>query len=241
MKYFCSLILVLLLSNAVFTQEIGLKLSIESIDYKNKIVCYNLGIINLDDSEINLAGQNFRIFYDTGELTFNVDSTMSLLPLGSYTPLVYVNILENVDASGKGSLNFEDDLGFLNFYIDLNDVANGGVKIQPDSTFNVAKLCFIVKDTSADFQCHDILLAAENLTDSYAFVFNEVSLWNGPNSTSGAQIVSLNHIFSSDFNNCVDFIENTIDVCTDGQDNDGDGDIDCDDIDCKRPSITNIN
>ncbi|MEZ4910147.1 MAG: hypothetical protein R2774_04720 [Saprospiraceae bacterium] len=29
-------------------------------------------------------------------------------------------------------------------------------------------------------------------------------------------------------------------ICADGQDNDGDGDIDCDDIDCKRPSITNI-
>jgi len=92
-----------------------------------KTVCYNIQLASADRVDLNLAGQNYRIYYDSEFFRFNWEKSGSLLPKEKYTPLIIKDNYMEIDASGKGTLSFENHLGFLNVGLDLADTQNGGV------------------------------------------------------------------------------------------------------------------
>lgn len=69
------------------SQTYSLKLVVDSIDYVNNKVCYKIGVTNTGDQNFYLAGQNYRLFYDSEKIEFIEDSGFSYLPSGIYTPL----------------------------------------------------------------------------------------------------------------------------------------------------------
>ncbi|HLO53292.1 MAG TPA: gliding motility-associated C-terminal domain-containing protein [Saprospiraceae bacterium] len=235
-----SFILLVLNNYSSQAQTYSLELEMDSIGYINKVVCYKIGVTNTGDQNFYLAGQNYRLFYDSEKIEFIEISGSSCLPTGIYTPFELVNTVKNVNATGTGDLPFEDNLGFINGYIDLNDTQNGGLFIEPDSTLYSARLCFEILDKSLEVACFDITLANEEETSDYATAFNEISVWNGPNNTGAAIGDEYFNIYADTLSDCVDFVENSFLECNDGIDNDGNGFIDCDDMSCSKPAITNI-
>ncbi|WP_297925446.1 hypothetical protein, partial [uncultured Agitococcus sp.] len=72
--------------------------------------CFNISVENTSSNDVNLAGQNYRLYYDAGNAKFIEKSLISYLPKG-YTPIEIVqNLVGN--ASGYGMLPFENSLGF---------------------------------------------------------------------------------------------------------------------------------
>ena len=146
-----------------------------------KTVCYNIQLASADRVDLNLAGQNYRIYYDSEFFRFNWEKSGSLLPKEKYTPLIIKDNYMEVDASGKGTLSFENHLGFLNVGLDLADTQNGGVVLtQSGEWLNTAQICFdfIQNENSVDYLAEQQLFwARPELTDTYATAYVEIAEW----------------------------------------------------------------
>jgi len=221
--------------NAQGIAQIGMEFT--NINYSQRIVCYQLTIVNQGATSWNLAGQNYRIFYNSETMNIKLDSLESLLST-DYSDVIVVQSIENTDATFvNGTLTYESDLGFLNCFIDLSDIVSGGEEILPNAQLNIAQICFEILPITVDEICLDLDFARENHTSEYAPAFTNISEWINSSTQSAVQIVNYNDLNSSNAEACIDFIENDILVCTDGIDNDGDGLIDCEDPSCNSIGI----
>lgn len=129
--------------------------------------CFNISVENTSSNDVNLAGQNYRLYYDAGHAKFIEKSLISYLPKG-YTPIEIVqNLVGN--ASGYGMLPFENSLGFINLATDYILNAKKPIIIKSGNTVSIAQLCF------SGHLDHDLVWAAPGLTDGYATAFNEMS------------------------------------------------------------------
>ncbi len=159
---------------------------------KTDQVCYEIQLASADLRDLNLAGQNYRLYYDTEKFRYNPNSSQSLLPMDKYTPLVTKDDLTAINASGIGILPFEENLGFLNIGLDLNDVQNGGIVLPTSGEWvNTAQLCFdyINPDNSlSESQEKELYWAREALTDVYATAYVEVAEWTAPFKTQPALV-----------------------------------------------------
>lgn len=151
-------------------------------------VCYEVQLSAADGKDLNLAGQNYRIYFDTDILKFDESESSSLLPPLDYTDLILTGEYENLEAPGVGTLSYSDNMTFLNFGMDLKDVANGGIVLPADGSWvKTAELCFEVKSGNASQTGISLHWAREALTDVYATAFVEVAEWKGPNQTIPAR------------------------------------------------------
>ena len=107
------------------------------------------------------------------------------MPVGKYTDILFTNTVENVKASGIGALDFDDNMGFSNFSIDLLDQVDGGVTINAgDEWTTVATLNFTITDDIDDMQ---LVWGREDRSEEYATAFVEMAEWVSPR-----KIASLN-------------------------------------------------
>ena len=69
------------------------------------------------------------------------------LPQDLYSRIQFMEVLEDLQADAVNQLAFDDQLGFVNFNIDLNNAVHGGITIvKEDDWQRVAVLNFKVKD-----------------------------------------------------------------------------------------------
>ena len=211
----------------------------KSIDYQNKIICYDLLLTNTGNADWNLSGQNYRLYYNSLDISIIPDSLISYLDMSDYSGLVVVQSLEDLDAGFvDGNLPYEDNLGFLNCFIDLVDVNNGGVIVPVNNSLSVAQLCFAIELSDPDEFCFELDCAEDPTTMGYANAFINISEWINMNTQTSLDIDLLTGIVNTNTDvSCVDFIENDIISCTDGLDNDEDGFIDCMDFSCNAIDI----
>lgn len=162
----------------------GIRLNLNSVDCEQKQVCYTVELQSTSGSNLNLAGQNYRLFYDTELASFQ--SGTSLLP-SNYQDFTLIQNIQNVNAALiSDSLDFDEDLGFLNFAIDLNDITNGGVALPADSTWiSTSELCFEVTQSLLEEPSSflEMVWARNEKTQDYASSFVEISEWIGTNMT----------------------------------------------------------
>ncbi len=219
-------------------QSIDLVLTQSEVNSEDRIVCFDINILNVSNQPINLAGQNYRLFYNSELLSFDEQLSTSLLSVGVYTDINIVQSEENVDGSSiNGPLSYEDDLGFLNFFIDLNDTQNGGEIIEANGQhFPATKLCFDILGEDSEV-CPFLDLAEENVTQEYVTVVCNISIWQNSALQVSATINSITNIDPLNGNSCFFLNEDNFEICTDGIDNDNDGLIDCDDPDCNSIGI----
>lgn len=144
-------------------------------------ICYDVQLRSAELSEINLGGQNYRLYYDASVLSVDEEKSVSLLPLQDYTPLMLNENIYNVDANGVGDLPYESTLGFLNFAIDLNNVSSGGIYLPNNGEWiTTSRICFKVL-AEVDLSVPILHWAREDFTKTYATAFVEVSEWVAPN------------------------------------------------------------
>ena len=211
-----------------------IRFELDTVNCSTQTVCYNVAL-RPSSTSFGLAGQNYRIYYDASDLSFTGGTS---LLTNAYTPFSLVQNIE-VNATGTGSLPFEATLGFLNFGMDLNDVILGGISLPTNTWTPTANLCFdVLFNPIGDANtCADMVWARDVVTSDYASAFVEVSEWVAPNITVAAAGLIYDDLDSGDGNSaCYQLdcagTEDSIPLCTDGLDNDGDGFIDCLDSDC---------
>jgi len=193
-QFKCIAITFILSMNWMYSQNFDIRLMLTSIDCQTRIACYDVQLRSTSGSTWNLAGQNYRIFYNSALASYNSGSGQSLLPAGTYGNFELVQNIQHVDASAiNGPLSFEADLGFLNFFIDLNNLTTGAIPIDGNWT-STANICFTVEQSVIDgtSDCLEIVWARSSLTSDYATAFVEVSRWVGPNNT--ISIVGQNYL-----------------------------------------------
>ena len=174
----------MLISGVQANNAIDIRFSTPIIDQNTQTAYVNIQLKSTDDALV-LAGQNYRIFYNTDVLTLNEELSDTKLPVGKYTDILFTNTVENVKASGIGALDFDDNMGFSNFSIDLLDQVDGGVTINAgDEWTTVATLNFTITDDIDDMQ---LVWGREDRSEEYATAFVEMAEWVSPR-----KIASLN-------------------------------------------------
>ena len=153
-------------------------------------ICYDVQLASADAVDFNLAGQNYRLFYDGAKLTFNEEASQNLLPETKYANLVIKDNVHNRDASGAGPLAFDHHLSFLNIGNDLNDESNGGIILPASGEWiSTANICFDIVSSENQLNNNDygIFWARPALTQSYATAYVEVAKWIAPHVTIPAK------------------------------------------------------
>ncbi len=122
-----------------------------------------------------LAGQNYRVFYNTDILALNEKKSDIKLPEGKYSVLTFHSTMEEIEATSIGALDFDDNLGFTNFSIDLIDQLRGGVTINGDENWTtVATLSFKIKGDVDDLH---LVWVREGVSHDYATAYIEMAKW----------------------------------------------------------------
>lgn len=171
--------------NAQTTFDIQLKLQI--LDSLNQTIHFDVLLRNKKDEPRGLAGQNYRLFYSTETLSFQSGESL----LGeAYQSFTLIQNIQNIDASAtNGTLNFDEDLGFINFSIDLINTAEGGVFLSnEDGWVNVATLSFKLTQNLSTDKCLELIWGRAETTEVYAASFVEISEWISQNNTTAAKI-----------------------------------------------------
>lgn len=143
------------------------------------LVCLEVQLKNTTEKQWTLAGQNYRLFYNSTKMSFNTGKSM----LGNqYQSFTLVQKVEKLDASRiNGNLPFAKDLGFLNYAIDLNDVINGGIFLPTGNTWvTTTQLYFTVNTLDDDLA---LVWARDGSTHAYANSFIEIYEWKAANQT----------------------------------------------------------
>ncbi|MEZ4910142.1 MAG: hypothetical protein R2774_04695 [Saprospiraceae bacterium] len=136
-----------------------------------KLIYATITLKNNGNADINLAGQNYRIYYNSEFGAFMEDKLVSKLPK-SYTEMKIVQNFIHQNATGYGNLSYESDLGFLNLSCDYNLNSNHPITIGSSDEVEV---CEIVFSSDDPFQI-EFDWADENLTAGYATAFNEIAM-----------------------------------------------------------------
>jgi hypothetical protein len=148
-------------------------------------VCYKVQLASADAVTLNLAGQNYRLYYDAKRLNFNEEDSRVLLPESKYSQLVIKDNVKGIDAGGAGPLAFDSDLGFINLGNDLVDELNGGIELPASGEWlTTANVCFDImkeENQAASESDFGFYWARKELTQSYATAYVEVAEWTGPN------------------------------------------------------------
>jgi hypothetical protein len=173
--------------NTQAQNDFDIRFMLDTVDCVQQTACYKVQVRSSNGTAWGLAGQNYRLYYNSALASWQ--SGTSLLP-NTYQNFDLVQDVQNLNADHiNGNLSFEADLGFLNYAIDLNNVATGGVTLPADGSWvSTTELCFsldpsVLNDVGT---CFEIVWARDGMTNEYALSFVEISEWVGPNNTTPA-------------------------------------------------------
>jgi Secretion system C-terminal sorting domain len=155
------------------TAQISVSLTEVDADRKSGQQCYNVVLTNQGKKDLTLAGQNYRLYYDSESAMLSESSIKTMLP-SQYTAMKLVQHFFDVDASGFGVLPYDAHLGFINIATDLNLSASGGVSIPAGKNISTASMCFDVVEGKTPV----FTWAQDQLTYTYATAFVELAMFD---------------------------------------------------------------
>ena len=185
--------------NTYAQAEYDIQLNLGQVDCANNIVCYDVQLRSNDGNNWNLAGQNYRLYYDGALATYR--SGVSQLDATNYSNFALVQNVQNQNATGVGTLSFEDNLNFLNYTIDLANTAGGGTSLPSDGSWlTTSQVCFDVQASllNEPTTCFEAVWARNGQTEEYATSFVEVSEWVSSNNTQMATGTGYDDLSSAD-------------------------------------------
>ena len=164
----------LLIFGTLTASEIEIRFEKAQYLESNKELFIEVQVRNTSEAEINLAGQNYRFFYDSEVLTLDTEKSESALPSDAYTGITFENHQKGIKADKVNQISFDDNLGFANFSIDLHNLKDGGIALSKDAWTTVAILKFQVE---AESVAYDLVWGRDGATDKYATAFVEMQEW----------------------------------------------------------------
>ena len=172
---FTGIIAMLFLAFTINGADLELRFQTVRLDKQTHELFVEVQVQNSNEGQLILAGQNYRVFYDSEILSLDTEATKSQLPVSKYSALSFEKHLQGVKADDINQLNFDDNLGFANFFIDLTDIAEGGISInKEDEWVAVATLKFNIKKLDESFE---IVWGRESVSDKYATAYVEMAQW----------------------------------------------------------------
>lgn len=153
----------------------------------DNLICYDVQLRSANGQEWGLAGQNYRLFYNSTQVEFSSGSSQ----LGpAYQSFSLVQHASHINATNiEGDLPFADNLGFLNYAIDLNNIISGGATLSPNDTWLItSQLCFniLTDENNNPANVFQAVWGQDGKTNPYANSFVEISEWVGSNQTQTA-------------------------------------------------------
>jgi len=142
--------------------ELNLK---RSTDEEQRVEIY---LLNNSSEDIKLAGQNYRLYYDSESSIFDDKSITSNLS-EAYSKIKVVEHFFDIDASGFGPLSFDSHLGFINFHIDFNEIEKDAILIESNGKLKITEFSFLGDELP------NIVWGQKNITKSYATAFVELA------------------------------------------------------------------
>ncbi len=216
--------LFILLISLSADSDVQLRLQPNLYDHASNSVYVNVEIKYDGAGEFVLADQNYRIYFDASSLQFDTKYSNSDLPSDLYSDIYIHEHLENVPAGKVNQLEFDKNLGFVNFSINLSNDFTGGIKIKPSHGWErVAILRF---QLAPNQDPADIVWSREGTTNKYATAFVQIMEWLGPNKTELADITEFTDTSVADFrapqisivilapNPAIDFVKVKLDAQT---------------------------
>lgn len=159
----------------VQANEIELRFATAHVDASTQELYVDIEVQYTQKGQLILAGQNYRFYYDSEVLELDASATESNLPSNSYGELTFDDHKAGIAADHVNQLVFDDNLGFVNFSINLSDVLNGGLTLTEDKGWvSIATLKFDIKKAGARY---DLVWGREGVSDLYATAFVEVAQW----------------------------------------------------------------
>jgi Secretion system C-terminal sorting domain len=153
--------------------QISVSLTEVNADRKSGQQCYHIVLTNQGSTDVTLAGQNYRLYYDSETATLSESSIKTMLP-SQYSSMNLVQHFFDVDGSGFGVLPYDAHLGFINLATDLNLSASGGLSIPVGKNISTASMCFDVVEGKTPV----FTWAQDQLTHTYATAFVELALYD---------------------------------------------------------------
>lgn len=143
----------------------------QSVD-EGDVICYDAELRYTGD-DASLASQNYRLFYDAGALKFDGERSQLTTSSDDYTFNV-VQQNHGIDASGIGTLPFEQELGFINATVLFKDTRLDGQRlVEGQGWTSIVRFCFEITEDQDQKQ---VILARKELTASYGRAFVELSI-----------------------------------------------------------------
>ncbi len=182
---FATLATALLTVSSLSASELEVRFDKAQYNESKQELYVNVELRNITGADITLAGQNYRFYYDSEVLSLDTEASSSALSGRMYTELSLEDHLNGVQADDVNQVTFDDNLGFVNFSIDLHDLKNGGISLATDKWTTVARLKFDVKKEEVGY---DLVWGREGATDLYATAFVELQEWNSSNDLADIEI-----------------------------------------------------
>ncbi len=168
------------------TEDIRLRLKPNVYDPATQSIYVDVEILYDGSGEFALADQNYRLYFDATTMSLVEHQSNSDLPSDQYSPIQFHQVIEHADAGGVNQLSFDNDLGFINFSIDLINDSKGGLTIKRKHGWErVAVLSFKLSEGDPS----QLVWGREEATDEYATAFVEIMEWKGPNWSEPADII----------------------------------------------------
>lgn len=173
-RIYNSLCLCIVVFSSLLSQDkVEIRLIQTNYGASQDITCFDTQIKNISNNELNLADQNYRIFYDALQLKSIDQKIQCLLPKQTYAEVDLNQSLHNIDARGYGDLKFDQNLGFLNYSIRMNDDHGKITALSPHSSWiSTTNICFKTTDPQGPI---NIVWARKGLTQGYATAYTEIS------------------------------------------------------------------
>lgn len=177
------LIYTLLFCQILLVAQNHYHIKLEDVDQNNPTKsCYNIQLAAADGIDFNLAGQNYRLYYDASKL--NYASSTNLLSQEVYDDFQVKDYKSQDNTQGVGNLPFSNKIGLLSISMDLKEVEKGGKILSSLGTWeNTCQVCF---DKVNNEEEGKLIWAREELTSNYATAYVEVAEWVGQNDTEPA-------------------------------------------------------
>ena len=167
-------------------EDVSLRLVPSFFDNATQTVYVDVEIRYNGAGELYLADQNIRLFYDADQLELVKDHSRSDLPQDLYSSIQWHELFEDLHADHINKLAYDDDLGFVNFSIDLQENISGGISIAEEHSWQrIAVLNFKVDNKDA---ISKINWSNPETTADYATAYVKVMEWKGPNQIRAVEV-----------------------------------------------------
>lgn len=170
MKTVTIFFLVMMVQVLGYTQS-NLSTTLSITSENEESICADVEITNNNNEEIKILGQNVRLFYDSKNLSID-NITLSEGTAPSSYSLEIISEESNLSKKGGAQLSFEDNLGYVNYNVNLDyDYLFDGL-IHPTETLSVQSVCFNKKNK--DVSIDAIVLAEDGITNKYSRAFTVI-------------------------------------------------------------------